>query len=67
MGGVVTSESLADLKVSALTWNAGDVDPIPTLGTIFPIFIIRMILVTVTTMITVVVCTGRKAKNYTDR
>ena len=39
VGRVVTSESLGGVMVSTLTRNARDVGSIPTLGTIFLIFI----------------------------
>ena len=42
---VVTSGSLGGVMVSTLAWNASDVDPIPALGAIFPIFITPVTLV----------------------
>ena len=45
---MVTSGSLGDVMVSTLALNARDVCSIPTLGTIFPIFVTPTTLVAVT-------------------
>ena len=44
---MVTSRKLSGVKVSKLAQNARDVDLIPTLHTIFPIFITPMTLVSI--------------------
>ena len=46
MDKVVTSASLVGELISTLAWNARDVGSTPTLGTIYPILITPVTLVT---------------------
>ena len=56
MGRVVTSGSLGSVMVSTLAQNVRDVDSIPTLGTLFLLFITHMTLVAVTMILSIQLC-----------